>query len=245
MIDTAVVGVDDAPAARAALAWAAEVAQDVREVHVDEGDVAAAIGQVADECDADLVVVGMHEQRRSILRGLGPVVGSLLERTTRPLAIVGEAHAGFGTDGANGVVVVGVGHGPATQAALRWAADWAKTLTVPLELVRAVPQRPVFRSDGLLDLMAFYIDPTMATGWAAEDLAAFADEVDAATGAEVPVGWSVPAGSPGAVLVDATERAQLLVVGLHDRPGRDDHDVPAWCRHVLLHAPCPVVFVPA
>ena len=103
----------------------------------------------------------------------------------------------------------------------------------------------MFRSDGLLDLMAFYIDPTMATGWAAEDLAAFADEVDAATGAEVPVGWSVPAGSPGAVLVDATERAQLLVVGLHDRPGRDDHDVPAWCRHVLLHAPCPVVFVPA
>ena len=214
----------------------------MREVHVDAGDVAEQIEGAADDCDADLVVVGMHEQRRRILRGLGPVVGSLLERSTRPVAIVGEAHTDVGADGA---VVVGVGHGPATQAALRWAADFATTRTAPLELVRAVPQRPVFRADGLLDLMAFYIDPTMATGWAADELAAFADEVDAATGAEVPVGWSVPAGSPGAVLVDATERAQLLVVGLHDRPGRDDHDVPAWCRHVLLHAPCPGVFVPA
>lgn len=242
MVGTAVVGVDDAPAARAALAWAAGIAKDVREVYVEEGDVAVGIEQAADDCDADLVVVGMHEQRRRILRGLGPVVGSLLERTTRPLAIVGEAHTDVG---AGGAVVVGVGHGSATQTALRWASGWARARTAPLELVRAVPQRPVFRPDGLLDLMAFYIDPTMATGWAADDLAAFADEVDAATGAEVPVGWSVPAGSPGAVLVDATERAQLLVVGLNDRPGRDDHDVPAWCRHVLLHAPCPVVFVPA
>jgi nucleotide-binding universal stress UspA family protein len=245
VVGSAVVGVDGAPASRAARAWAGDVARDVREVHIDEGDVAVGIERAADECDADLVVVGMHEQRRRILRGLGPVVGSLLERTTRPLAIVGEAHIDVGADGADGAVVVGVGHGPATQAALQWAADWARIRTAPLELVRAVPQRPVFRSDGLLDLMAFYIDPTMATGWAADDLAAFAEEVDAATGAEVPVGWSVPAGSPGAVLVEATDRAQLLVVGLHDRPGHDDHEVPAWCRHVLLHAPCPVVFVPA
>jgi len=242
VVGTAVVGIDDAPAARAALGWATEVAREVRDVHVDDGDVALGLERAADECDADLVVVGMHEQRRRILRGLGPVVGSLLERTTRPLAVVGESHTDLEGDGA---VVVGVGHGPATQAALRWAADWARARALPLELVRAVPQRPVFRPDGLLDLMAFYIDPTMATEWAAEDLAAFADEVDAATGAEVSVGWSVPAGSPGAVLVEATDRAQLLVVGLHDRPGRADHDVPAWCRHVLLHAPCPVVFVPA
>jgi nucleotide-binding universal stress UspA family protein len=241
-VGTAVVGIDDAPAARAALGWATEVAHDVRNVHVGDGDVALGLERAADECDADLVVVGMHEQRRGILRGLGPVVGSLLERTTRPLAVVGESHTDLEGDGA---VVVGVGHGPATQAALRWAADWARLRSLRLELVRAVPQRPVFRPDGLLDLMAFYIDPTMATEWAAEDLATFADEVDAATGAEVSVGWSVPAGSPGAVLVEATDRAQLLVVGLHDRPGRADHDVPAWCRHVLLHAPCPVVFVPA
>lgn len=242
VVGTAVVGVDDSPAAVAARNWAVEIAHDVREVRVAAGDVAAGIERAADDHDADLVVVGMHEQRRRVLRGLGEVVGTLLERTTRPVAVVGEAHTELDPDGA---VVVGVGHGPATQAALRWASAWATARTTPLELVRAVPHRPVFRPDGLLDLMAFYIDPTMATSWAADDLAAFADEVDTATGSDVPVGWSVPAGSPGAVLVDATERAQLLVVGLHDRPGRDDHDVPAWCRHVLLHAPCPVVFVPA
>lgn len=240
LVRTAVVGVDGSPASTAARAWAATIADDLHEIHVTDADVAGGIARVADGHGADLVVVGMHDQRRRVLRGLGPVVRTLLQTTTRPVVVVGEGHAP-----PPATIVVGVGHGPATRAALRWAAQLAREHTARLELVRAVPHRPVFRPDGLLDLMAFYLDPSMAVDWAAEDLETFADEVDRITGAEAPVGWSVPSGSTGAVLVEASERADLLVVGLHDRPGRDDHDVPAWCRHVLVHAPCPVVFVPA
>jgi nucleotide-binding universal stress UspA family protein len=242
LVRTAVVGVDGAPASTAAQTWAEGIADDLHEVHVTDDDVAAGIVRAADDVGADLLVVGMHDQRRRVLRGLGPVVGTLLATTTRPVVVVGEGHAtGQGT----ATIVVGVGHGPATQAALRWAALFARERAARLELVRAVPHRPVFRPDGLLDLLAFYLDPSMAVEWAAEDLETFAREVDGMTGEAAPVGWVVPSGSTGAVLVEASERADLLVVGLHDRPGRDDHDVPPWCRHVLVHAPCPVVFVPA
>lgn len=243
LVRTAVVGVDGSPASAAARAWTATIADDLHEVHVTDDDVAGGIERAADDRAADLVAVGMHDQRRRVLRGLGPVVRTLLESTTRPVVVVGEGHTAAAT--ATATVVVGVGHGPATQAALRWAALLARERTARLELVRAVPHRPVFRPDGLLDLMAFYLDPSMAAEWAADDLETFAREVDRVTGEKVPVGWTVPSGRTGAVLVEASERAQLLVVGLHDRPGRDDRYVPPWCRHVLVHAPCPVVFVPA
>lgn len=242
LVRTAVVGVDGSPASIAARAWAATIADDLHEVHVTDGDVAGGIVQAADDRGADLVAVGMHDQRRRVLRGLGPVVRTLLETTTRPVVVVGE---GQEVTTATTTIVVGVGHGPATEAALRWATLLARERTARLELVRAVPHRPVFRPDGLLDLMAFYLDPAMATEWAADDLETFAREVDLVTGEDVPVGWTVPSGRTGAVLVEASERAQLLVVGLHDRPGRNDRDVKPWCRHVLVHAPCPVVFVPA
>ena len=242
LVRTAVVGVDGSPASVAARAWAATIADDLHEVHIADDDVAEGIGRAADQLGADLVAVGMHDQRRRLMRGLGPVVRTLLETTTRPVAVVGE---GQEATAATTTIVAGVGHGPATETALRWAALLARERTARLELVRAVPHRPVFRSDGLLDLMAFYLDPAMAIAWAAEDLETFARELDHVTGEEVPVGWVVPQGRTGAVLVEASERADLLVVGLHDRPGRDDHDVAPWCRHVLVHAPCPVVFVPA
>jgi nucleotide-binding universal stress UspA family protein len=242
LVRTAVVGVDGSPASVAARAWVATIADDLHEVHVADDDVAGAIMRTADEHGADLVAVGMHDQRRRVLRGLGPVVRTLLEKTTRPVVVVGE---GQETTATTTTIVVGVGHGPATQAALRWAGLLARERTARLELVRAVPHRPVFRPDGLLDLMAFYLDPALAAEWAADDLETFAREVDRVTGEEVAVGWTVPSGRTGAVLVEASERAQLLVVGLHDRPGRDDRDVKPWCRHVLVHAPCPVVFVPA
>lgn len=242
LVRTVVVGVDGSPASVAALAWAATIADDLHEVHVADGDIAGGIMRAAADRGADLVVVGMHDQRRRLLRGLGPVVRTLLETTTRPVVVVGEGHE---TAAAMTTVVVGIGHGPATQAAMRWSALLARERTARLELVRAVPHRPVFRPDGLLDLMAFYLDPALAAEWAADDLETFAREVDRVTGEEVPVGWTVPSGRTGAVLVEASARAQLLVVGLHDRPGRDDRDLKPWCRHVLVHAPCPVVFVPA
>lgn len=247
----AVVGVDGSAASMAARAWASTIAA-VDEVRVDDGDVAVALQRRAGDADADLIVVGMHEQRRTVLRSLGPVVSTLLRNADRPIVVVGAEHTAVRP---GGTVVVGVGHGPATDAAVRWAATFASDHGAALDLIRAVPQRPVFRIDGLLDVLAYYVDPTLATEWAREDVEAFAAEIDrlseegAGEGRDVRGGvatsWSTAPGSTGPVLVDAATHADLLVVGLHDRPGADDHDVAPWCRHVLLHAPCPVVFVPA
>lgn len=237
----AVVGVDGSSASTAAQAWATAIADDVRTVHVDEGAVADGLERIAAECGADLIVVGMHAQRRRVLRTLGPVVSTLLRCANRPVAVVGEEQVGHGSEGS---VVVGIGQSVATERAVWWAAGFAADQHARLELVRALPHRPVFRPDGLLDLLAFYIDPSMAAEWATQDIEAFAAEVDRSTDGEVAVDWSIPPGRPGPVLVEAGDHARLLVIGMHDRSSTDGNDVPSWCRHVLLHAPCPVVFVP-
>jgi nucleotide-binding universal stress UspA family protein len=256
-IRSAVVGVDGSAASMAARAWAETVA-DVHEVHVDDGDVAAVLLRRAADAGADLIVVGMHEQRRAVLRSLGPVVSELLRNADRPIVVVGAEH----TAARSGqTVVVGVGHGPATDAAVRWAAGFASDHDATLDLIRAVPQRPVFRADGLLDVLAYYVDPSMAADWARDDVQAIAAAIDRLgqdgdgdgdgkgegrrDNGGVATSWSTAPGSTGPVLVDAATHADLLVVGLHDRPGADDHHVAPWCRRVLLHAPCPVVFVPA
>ena len=59
----------------------------------------------------------------------------------------------------NGVVIVGIGHGPATDAAVHWAAHLADDRDLPVGLVRATGEGPVFQVDGLLSLLAYYIDP--------------------------------------------------------------------------------------
>jgi nucleotide-binding universal stress UspA family protein len=241
---SAVVGVDGSPASLAALAWATSVAA-VHEVHVEGGEIAPVLQAEAADADVDLIVVGMHEQRRRVLRSLGSVVSTLLRSADRPVVVVGAEHT---PTPRSGTVVVGIGHGPATEAALRWAAGFATEHDAALDLIRAVPQRPVFRTDGLLDVLAFYVDPTLATQWAREDVERFATEIDRMSEdgiGSVATSWSTAPGSTGPVLVEAATHADLLVVGLHDRPGADDHTVAPWCRRVLLHAPCPVVFVPA
>jgi nucleotide-binding universal stress UspA family protein len=168
----------------------------------------------------------------------------LLEHTSCPIAIVGDGAVAAPSN----TVVAGVGHGPATRAALRWAAEYAETHGTALRLIRAVPNRPVFRIDGLLDVMAWYIDRDMATGWALEDLESAADSIERSTDDGLPISWSAPPGSPARVLTEESSSASLLVVGLHqdaDAPVDDaDHDVPHWLHHAITHAPCPVVVVP-
>jgi hypothetical protein len=183
-----------------------------------------------------------------VLRSLGRVVGELLRTASRPVAIAGEPLTGSATP-RSGAVVAGVGHGPATTTAVHWAAAYAVAHDCALHLIRAVRHRPVFRDDGLLDVVAYYVDPSLVHEWAMADVEALALELDRAADGGITITWSTPRGSPGPVLVEAGSSADLLVIGLHDRPADtaagSDHDVPGWLRHALLAAPCPVVAVPA
>lgn len=198
----------------------------------------------ADRADADIIVVGVHDQRRLTPRRLGGTVRGLIRQTSRPLAIVGadtSPAAGGSTDLRS--VVAGVGEGAATRAALRWAATYATARGLELELVRALPNLPVFDADGLLEVMAYYIDRDMAREWAIEDIDALVDEIRRSDGLDVSAAMSAPRGSTGPMLVSASRGATVLVLGLHDSEA-PEHEVPLWLFRAVTHAPCPVVLVP-
>jgi nucleotide-binding universal stress UspA family protein len=206
------------------------------------GECADELLRVVDDVDAQLLAVGRHSGL--LPHRPGRTTLQLLEHTRCAIAIVGdEAHAA-----PSNTVVAGVGHGPATRSALRWAAEYAEAHGTALKLIRAMPNRPVFRSDGLLDVIAWYVDRDMATGWALDDLESAANSVERSTDADLSVSWSASPGSPARVLTEEGASASLLVVGLHqdaDAPvGHADHDVPHWLHHAITHAPCPVVVVP-
>jgi nucleotide-binding universal stress UspA family protein len=211
---------------------------------VVEDDPVDALLRIAGEQGADTIIVGIHGQGRLGPRRLGRMATRLLHRTTLPLVIVHDE-----PDRADiaPTIVAGVGRGAATAAALQWAAEYADSRGAALELIRAMPPRPVFRADGLLDVMAYYIDPDLARSWTLEDIERAAGEIQETTDRELDIRWSAPVGSRAPTLVEASARATLLVLGLHDTSrGSDDgdHDVPGWLRRALVHAPCPVVVVP-
>lgn len=224
--------------------WAAPATASAVRVHrsVIEDQAADALLHRADDIDADLVVVGVHARARLSPRTLGRVTTELIHRTTHPLVVVRPGPDRPLDDGS--VVVAGVGRGPATRGALAWAARFAERHGTALSLIHAIGNRPVFGNDGLLDVVAFYVDRSLLHQWALDDLAAAADELQRATEAEIPISWSSPDGRTGPALVDAGADAALLVVGRHDGTGADGRPMTAALHHVLTHASCPVVVVP-
>ena len=240
---------DDAPSVESATqhdldAWVAAATTGraiVRSV-ATAGNCTDELLRVADHLDAQLLAVGRSSGR--LAHRLGRTTVQLIERARCPIVIVSDEVPEAPTN----TVVAGVGHGAATSAALRWAARYADAHHTALRLIRAVPNRPVFRSDGLLDVMAWYIDRDMATDWALDDLESAAESIARSTDNGLPISWSAPAGSPARVLTEESASASLLVVGLHQDAdasvGDADHDVAHWLHHTITHAPCPVVVVP-
>ncbi len=209
---------------------------------VPTGDPAVdALVHTARSADADAIVVGAHATGRYGPRLVGRTVRSLVNRSDRPVVVVPErASSAAGRDN---TVVAGVGRGPATRAALHWATSFAVSRHTPLSLVRAVERRPFFDFDGLLDVMAYYIEPGTVHRWALADVAELADEIQRSTDEDLAIAWSAPPGAAGPRLIEATSDAALLVVGRR-KPAAAGHHLPRYLEHTLKHAPCPIVIVP-
>jgi len=225
--------------------WAAAArsvgATEVRQVAADE--VWTGLSAVADELDASGVVVGAHRSEAGSGRSLGRVTAHLVRHATRPV-LVHRTASGRGGDGGPPTVAVGVGDGPATEAALRWAASWTVAQGLHLRLVRAVGRPSLRRPDSVFDLLARTIDPAAPQQLAESDLAALAVELRREAGDELSVDWEADSGGAAAGLVRATAGSDLLVVGRHT--GRlSERLVSPSLHHVLTHASCPVVVVPA
>lgn len=223
--------------------WTAAVRPHAGEVtcRVVEAEPAVALLDVAAETAADLVVVGVHAKPALAPRTVGRVTTRLIHLADRPVAIVDGTTPPIRS---GSTVVAGVGRGIATDAAVRWAAAYADRHETSLGLVKAVPNRPVFGVDGLLDVAAYYIDPELLVEWALDDLVELADTLQEATSSDLAITASVGRGSAGARLVEAGGDASLLVVGRH--AGRQDGTarIQPALHHVITHAPCPVVVVP-
>lgn len=208
-----------------------------------EGEAADALVAVAVVHRADAIVVGAHVPPRAMPKTIGTTTRHLLRSLEYPLVVVADGASDGLMDGGN--VIVGIGHGEATDAAVCWAARLADERDLAVGLVRATGEGPVFQVDSLLSLLAYYIDPSKRAEWTSEDLADFALQVQSMTKRDLSIAVSAPSGLPAVRLVDESAAASLLVLGQHRSMITGAAHSTQPLRHALTHARCPVVVVPA
>jgi nucleotide-binding universal stress UspA family protein len=219
----------------------AELTADLVERSAPDGLSAAAA-----EFGADAIVVGAHVTRGGLPKRIGSTTRHLLRKLDVPLVVVPEGvDRGLptGSDAA-GTLVLGVGHGDATDAAVRWSAALADERGLDVVLVRATGDGPVFQTDGLLDLISYELHPAARTEWLERDLARCAELVQELSEQELAIEARAVSGLAAVQLANASETASLLVVGQHrSKPALGRHTAQPL-RHLLTHARCPLVVVP-
>lgn len=147
-----------------------------------------------------------------------------------------------------GTIVVGVDGSPESQAALRWAAEEAALRDARLVAVWAwtfVPPAPI-AEPGMIPV------PAMDYPGAGEaERAAVEEELETAfrsafpTTPEVEIERKLVEGDPAHVLESEARGADLVVVGSRGRSGIAAALLGSVSKHVVDHAPCPVVVVKA
>ncbi|MEU8238984.1 universal stress protein [Actinoplanes missouriensis] len=149
--------------------------------------------------------------------------------------------AGFeGRDTADvraGDIVVGVDGSPSATDALRWAADQARLTGARLHAVTAW-QLPVYYGWAPLD--TFDDDLAAAAG---KVLSGAVREVLGDNAIDSEVVESVVAGHPAQVLIDASARAALLVIGSRGHGAFAEALLGSVSHQCVQHAACPVVVV--
>lgn len=207
-----------------------------------EGTAADALMAHADEHDADAIVIGTHVGPRGLPKVTGSTIRHLLADLRRPMILVPPSRRA-GLDG-DGAVIVGIGYGDATGAAVDWAARVAAERGLALGLVRATDDAPVFRVDRMLEVFAYFVDPTKRAEWTLEDLEDMAARAQSATNREIVVGVAAVDGPPANELVEISTTASLLVIGLRPPTVPISRHVTQPLRYALTHARCPVAVVP-
>jgi nucleotide-binding universal stress UspA family protein len=147
-----------------------------------------------------------------------------------------------------GTIVVGVDGSKPSHEALRWAADEARlrdATVVAVHVWSFVPPTPI-GEPGMIPMpagdYAGQLDAERAAA-EAELEAALADALPAEP--SVAIESKLVEGDAAEGLVEAAEDADLLVVGSRGRSGIASVLLGSVSRHVVSHAPCPVVVVKA
>ncbi|MEU2433602.1 universal stress protein [Streptomyces sp. NPDC007861] len=133
-------------------------------------------------------------------------------------------------------VVVGVDGSPSSHAALRWAVDHAQLIGATVDAVGA------YELPGAHGWSAPVVDPTFDAEVAREGLTEEIRKVLGESGSS-QVRTHLLRGNPVEVLLDASEGAELLVVGSRGRGGFARTLLGSVSQQCALHATCPVVIV--
>ncbi len=186
----------------------------------------------------DMLVVGA--------RGLGPVrrllLGSVSLHCTRhascPTVIVREGVEGADDASPPRPVVVGIDGSPESVTALRWSAEHARCHRLPLELLHAWSL-----SDTQPDRVDDLFHVTEQRDHSRLEIERLVDgTIDAGQRRNVTLRFLE--GNPVALLLEAAERASLLVVGSRGQGGMARLLLGSTSAACLQHAPCNVAVVP-
>ncbi|MFE1428526.1 universal stress protein [Streptomyces fungicidicus] len=187
--------------------------------------------------DAAALVVGTRGRSGVAEMLLGSVSLTVAARADCPVIVLRGSHDNQATPPVRGRVVVGVGADAGDPVAVRFAVAEARRRGVPLEAVRA------WRSPARENT-----DHPLMTGEPArlhEERAA--EQLETAL-RDVPEDLRVyrrtVEGYARRVLLDASYRADLLVVGARRREGHLGLQLGRVAHGVLHHSACPVVVVP-
>ncbi|QDQ09618.1 universal stress protein [Streptomyces spectabilis] len=186
-----------------------------------------------------LVVASRGRSRLAELL-LGSVSLGVAARADCPVIVLRGSHDNQAKAGTRQRVVVGVGERPQSTAAVRFAFDEAERRHVVLEAVhvwrRSLYETPVpARQPG---------DPATSHEQRAADSLAAALRDAVSDRPAVAVLEHVVEGAAHLVLLDASARADLLVVGAQRRRGPYGLQLGRVAHMLLHHSACPVAVVP-
>jgi nucleotide-binding universal stress UspA family protein len=142
-----------------------------------------------------------------------------------------------------GRIVVGVDGSTGSMAALGWAVDEARLRGTSLHVVMTWEMPQTYGSPSIIGMgMDPSLDAKAVLAEAADNEAArLAHDV---VPDDVPTVWEVMQGPPGWKLTEASEGADLLVVGSRGHGGFVGTLLGSVSQHVVTHAVCAVVVIP-
>ena len=205
------------------------------EIHaVPDISPARALQRQAEARHADLLVVGSCHRGKVGRVLLGDVSRSVLHGAPCPVAVVPHRHRA--TRGRVGTVVVADDGSPEAREALRFGARLRDDLGAKLVLVRSVGSISVVDSSPLFVDWDKILEDERAEAEA--DLRAALDGVGGDAEVQVVIG------DAGAMLVRASEDADLVVTGSRGWGTLKRVALGSTSDHLVHHAACPVVVVP-
>ncbi|KAE8764850.1 universal stress protein [Georgenia thermotolerans] len=131
------------------------------------------------------------------------------------------------------LIVVGVDGSESSKAALRWAARQAELTGAELWAVQA--WQPPSTYGMPVDYSNADFEAQVGESLRGTIVAALGERPD------VPVSPQVVEGHPAAVLTQAAQQADLLVLGSHGRGAFAGMLLGSVSQHCVQHAPCPVL----